>query len=311
MMKALRTHTRGGPENLVYEDAPRPAPAAGEVLVEVHAAAVTFDEFQWPETWEDAQGNDRTPVIPAHEVSGVITAVGDGVDRFRPGDEVYGRISFTRNGAAAEYVAVETADLAIRPRTIGHVESAALPLAALTAWQALVDHAHLKADEHVLVLGGSGGVGVYAVQLAARLGAKVSATARGSDLQLVRELGADLAIDYRDTAAEAELAPADIVIDTVGGATLERSVELTAPGGRVITLGAPPPADLAAGRDATVTFFIVKDNPDQLAHIAALVDDGHIRPIVAQVYPLADGRAAYENGPQQGKPGKTVLLVKS
>ena len=311
MMNAVRSHKRGGAETLVSEQAPKPTPVSGEVLIEVHAAGITFHELLWDASWQDAKGQDRTPIVPAHEVSGVVAALGEGVTQFEVGDEVYGRIDFNRDGAAAEYVAVPTDDLALRPRTIGHVESAALPIAALTAWQALVDHADVKPGEHVLVLGGSGGVGVYAVQLAAHLGATVSATARGTDLQLVVDLGADLVLDYRNATEENVLSPADVIIDTVGGGALARAADLVAPGGRLVTLGAPPSSELTEGRDFTATFFVVESKHEQLAHLATLVDDGRLRPVVAQVYQLSEGRAAYEDGPLQGKAGKTVIEVKS
>jgi NADPH:quinone reductase-like Zn-dependent oxidoreductase len=309
-MMAVRSHTRGGPETLVYEEAPMPVAAAGEVLVEVHAAAITFDELLWDETWRDANGNDRIPIIPSHEVSGVVVAVGDGAARLAVGDEVYGRIDFNRDGAAAEYAAVPEADLAVRPRTVGHVEAAALPLAALTAWQALVDHGQVSSGDHVLVLGGSGGVGSYAVQLAHILGATVSATARGSDLSTVVELGADLALDYASAPEENLLQPADVVIDTVGSPALERAIDLVKPGGRLVTLSAPPADSLTAGRDITATFFVVGPDHDALAHLAALVDDGSLKPIVAGVFPLSAGRTAYEEGRTLHRPGKTVYSVR-
>jgi NADPH:quinone reductase-like Zn-dependent oxidoreductase len=309
-MQALRAHTRGGPETLVFEEAPVPVAGPGEILVEVHAAAITFAEFTWDETWQNADGSDRTPIIPSHEVSGVVAAVGDGVTEFAAGDEVYGRIRFDRDGAAAEYVVMEVEDAAIRPRSVGHVESAALPLAALTAWQALVDHARVQPGEHVLVRGASGGVGVYVVQLARILGASVSATARGSDLGLVLDLGADLVIDYADATDDNVLELADVVIDTVGAPSLARAFELVKPGGRLVTLTAPPPPELTEGRDVTATFFVVAADPGELRRIAELVDDGSLRPVVAQTFPLAEGRAAYEEGPRLHKAGKTVLVVR-
>jgi NADPH:quinone reductase-like Zn-dependent oxidoreductase len=309
-MQALRAHTRGGPETLVFETAPAPVAGPGEILVEVHAAAITFAEFTWDETWQNADGSYRTPIIPSHEVSGVVAAVGEGVTEFAVGDEVYGRIRFDRDGAAAEYVAMEVADAALRPRSVGHVESAALPLAALTAWQALVDHARVQPGEHVLVTGASGGVGVYVVQLARILGATVSATARGSDLDLVLDLGADLVIDYANATDQNVLEAADVVIDTVGGPVLERSLGLVKPGGRFVTLSAPPAPELTEGRDVTAMFFVVGPDPAELRRIAELVDDGSLRPIVAQTFPLAEGRSAYEQGPQLHRPGKTVLVVR-
>ena len=158
-MMALRAHTQGGPEVLVYESAPRPTPGNGEVLIAVHAAAITFAELTWPETWASG-GVDRTPVIPSHEFSGVVAEIGDGVTGLSVGDEVYGLVPFDRDGAAAEYVSVPATSVATRPRTVSHVVAAAAVLPALTAWEALVDHAKVQPGQRVLVRGGAGGVGV-------------------------------------------------------------------------------------------------------------------------------------------------------
>jgi hypothetical protein len=165
-MMALRAHARGGPEQLVYEAAPVPVPGPGEALVAVHAAAITFAELSWDPSWTTRDGRDRTPVIPSHEVSGTVAGLGPGpgADGLTVGEEVYGLIDFDRDGAAAEYVTVPAAHLAARPRSVSDEEAATLPLAALTAWQALVDHAALKPGERVLVQGGAGGVGSYAVR---------------------------------------------------------------------------------------------------------------------------------------------------
>lgn len=309
-MMALRSHRRGGPETLVYEAAPTPVPATGEVLVEVHAAAITFTELGWNETWRSADGRDRTPIIPSHEVSGVVAGLGDGVDRFVIGDEVFGRIGFNRDGAAAEYTAVPANDLALRPLSVGHVESATVPLAALTAWQALADHARVRPGEHVVVLGGAGGVGGYAVQLARHLGATVSATARGADMDFVLGLGADVVLDYANANENNVLDLADVVIDAVGGPTSERAVRLVRPGGRLVTFSQPVDQAITEGRDLSTHFFIVEADPDELAGIAALVDAGKLRPTVAAVYALADGRSAFVEGPKAHAPGKTVLTVR-
>src|SRR6476620_6190153 len=232
-MTALRAHRRGGPEVLDVEPAPVPQPAAGEVLVAVHAAGITFDELTWDETWT------HVPVIPSHEVSGVVAATGTGVTDFAVGDEVYGLIRFDRDGAAADYVTVPAADLATRPTTVSHVVSAALPLAGLTAWQALVDHAKVQPGERVLVLGGAGGVGALTVQVAHILGAEVIATVRGDVADVVREFGANRVIDVR--TARIEERSYDVVIDTVGGTTLDGAFDYARPGGRLVTLAAPPP----------------------------------------------------------------------
>ncbi|MEZ0075552.1 NADP-dependent oxidoreductase [Planotetraspora sp. GP83] len=309
-MMALRAHTRGGPEQLVYETAPVPVPGPGEVLVAVHAAAITFTELLWDKSWTDEQGADRTPVIPSHEVSGVVAAQGQGVTDFAVGDEVYGLIEFTRDGAAAEYVTVPADALAHKPRTVSHVEAAALPLAALTAWQALVDHARLTSGEKVLVHGGAGGVGVYAVQVAASLGAQVVATDLPVHTGMVKDLGAERFIDITTEAFDETTSGLDVVLDTVGGATLERSYGVLRPGGRLVTLGAPPSSELAGKHDVNAMFFVVRPDRPELAHIATMVDGGLLRPVVSQTFPLAEGRTAFLSGKQPHPPGKTILVVR-
>jgi NADPH:quinone reductase-like Zn-dependent oxidoreductase len=307
-MAALRAHRRGGPEQLIVERAPIPAPAADEVLVAVHAAAITFDELTWEETWT-RDGVSRTPVIPSHEVSGVVREPAPGVADFAPGDEVYGLIGFDRDGAAAEFVSVPAADLAAKPSTVSHAVAAALPLAGLTAWQALVDHAGVRPGEAVLVHGGAGGVGALTVQLAAMLGARVTATVRSDAGDLVRGYGAARVIDVRtDTFDDAAY---DVVIDTVGGETLDRSFSVLRRGGRLITLSAPPPAGRADEYGVTATFFIVTPDRAQLVELAALVDSGRLRVEIAQTFPLAQGREAFESRHSPGRPaGKTVIVVR-
>ncbi|MEV4826529.1 NADP-dependent oxidoreductase [Micromonospora sp. NPDC049274] len=309
MMKALRAYERDAPDTLVYEDAPVPTPVRGEVLVAVSAAGITFAELGWEQSWRTADGGDRIPMIPSHEVSGVVAATGEAVTDLAVGDEVYGLIDFNRNGAAAEFVTVDASALAHRPRRIGHVETAALPLAALTAWQALHDHARIASGEHVLIHGGAGGVGAFAVQLAALHGARVTATAREADAVLLGELGATRVIDYTKRPFEAEVSDVDVVIDTVGGETLVRSVAVLRPGGRLVTLSAPPSAGLGEERKATLMFFVVTPSRSQSARLAQLVDDGALRVLVARTFPLSDGRQAYA-GNDGHRPGKTVLTVR-
>jgi NADPH:quinone reductase-like Zn-dependent oxidoreductase len=313
-MQAVRAHVRGGPEVLEYESAPVPQPAADEVLVQVHAAAITFAELTWDESWT-RDGNDRTPVIPSHEVSGTVLEMGAAAAALLPagigiGDDVYGLIRFDRDGAAAEYVAVPAADLAAKPSTVSHIVAAALPLAALTAWQALVDHAELRAGERVVVLGGAGGVGVFAVQLARHLGATVAATARSRDADFVRALGAETVLGF-ETEDVHELAEFDVVIDAAGGPVRDSSFRLARRGGRLITLSAPPPADRVTEYGVAATFFVVSPDRAQLATIAGLVDAGVLTVPVAATFPLAEGRQAYQSGAGSGRrPGKTVLVVR-
>jgi NADPH:quinone reductase-like Zn-dependent oxidoreductase len=320
-MTALRAHHRGGPEVLTVEQAPVPVPAPGEVLVAVHAAAITFDELIWTETWM-RDGADRTPTIPSHEVSGVVAATGTAADKewateFAIGDEVFGLIPFDRDGAAAEYVTVPAADLAARPSTVSHTESAALPLAGLTAWQALVEHAHVQAGESVLVLGGAGGVGALTVELACSLGAEVTTTVRSDAARdLVTKLGAVHVIDTRTiefdgSEFDGAATSYDVAVDTVGGQTLERAFAVLRPGGRLVTLSGPPPEGMAEAYDVESTFFIVTPDRSQLARLAELVDAGRLHVAIAATFPLRDGRAAFESGRlSHRRPGKTVLIVR-
>jgi NADPH:quinone reductase-like Zn-dependent oxidoreductase len=303
-MQAVRAHSRGGAEKLRVEEAPVPVPAADEVLVRVHAAAITYDELLWDESWS-RDGQDRTPIIPSHEVSGVVAAVGDDVVDLTVGQEVYGLVEFDRDGAAAEYVAVPAGDLTAKPSTVDHVRAAALPLAALTAWQALLDHAHLTAGESVLVLGGAGGVGAYVVQLAHHFGARVTATVAGTDsIDYVTALGAEQVFVL---AAEGTF---DVVVDTVGGPALTAAYARVRDGGRLITLSAPPTPDLRGGRDLHDEFFVVRPDRAELEQLALLVDAGSLKPLVGETFPLADAVTAYTDRGRHGGPGKTVLVVR-
>jgi NADPH:quinone reductase-like Zn-dependent oxidoreductase len=313
-MMALRAHARGGAEQLVYEAAPVPVPGPGEALVAVHAAAITFAELTWDLSWTTRDGRDRTPVIPSHEVSGTVAGLGPDAGGFTVGDEVYGLIDFDRDGAAAQYVSLPAAHLAVGPRSVSHTEAATLPLAALTAWQALTDHAALEPGEQVLVQGGAGGVGSYAVQLAAILGGTVTATGRAKDRDFVQGLGAgtylapgdDGAADYGAAAQQGF----DVVIDTVGGAVLDASYALTRRGGRLVTLGAPPSAEKAAELGVRAVFFVVTPDTAGLIRLAGLVDEGRLRPILSQTFPLREGRRAFESATLPRPPGKTVLIVR-
>jgi NADPH:quinone reductase-like Zn-dependent oxidoreductase len=309
-MTALRAHRRGGPEVLVVESAPIPVPAAGEVLVAVHAAAITFDELTWEETWT-RNGLSRTPIIPSHEISGVVAEIASGVTDFEPGENVYGLIRFDRDGGAADYVTVPADDLAAKPSTVSHTVAAALPLAGLTALQALVDHAHVQRGDRVLVTGGAGGVGALAVQLAAQFGADVTTTLRSDAVELARNLGARNVIDVRTQAFDDGGSAYDVVIDTVGGDTLDRSFAVLRRGGRLVTLSEPPAADKADEYGLSAAFFIVTPSREQLVQLAALVDGDQLHVEIAATFPLAQGREAFESGQRAvRRPGKTVIVVR-
>ncbi len=306
-MKALRAHHRGGPEVLVFEQAPVPTPGPDEVLVAVRAAAITFDELLWEETWL-RDGADRTPIIPSHEFSGEVAAVGSGVSGVAVGEAVYGMVPFDRDGAAADFAVVPATHVSAKPRMLTDVEAAALPLPALTAQQALFDHARVLAGEKVMVLGATGGVGGYAVQLAALAGADVTATSRGA-VDYVRGLGARRVIDVRGADLAAETGGYDVVIDTVGGDTLERAYALPRRGGRLVTLQTPPDRAVADRLGITATFFVVSTDSAQLARLADTVDARGLRVTVAATFALRDGAAAYASRSRDRRPGKTVLVI--
>jgi NADPH:quinone reductase-like Zn-dependent oxidoreductase len=238
-----------------------------------------------------------------------VAAIGESVTGVAAGDAVYGLIDFDRDGTAAEYVTVKATTLAARPGSVTDVEAATLPLAALTAWQALVDHAGLLSGERVLVQGGAGGVGVYAVQIASLLGGEVTATGRAASEDFVRQLGATEFVSAPSPSGHGQPDGFDVVIDTVGGEVLTASFDLLRPGGRLVTLAAPPDQAQAAEHNVRAIFFVVEPDRDDLVEIAELADQGRLRPIVSQTFALADGRRAYESGSQPHPPGKTVLVV--
>jgi NADPH:quinone reductase-like Zn-dependent oxidoreductase len=235
-MRALRIHERGGPEGLSYEEAPRPEPGTGDVLVRVGAASFTPTELTWPSTWVDRLGHDRRPVIPGHEVSGVVEALGFGTTRFAVGDAVYGLTDWYRDGSLAEYVAVEGRNLAPKPASLDHVRAAALPMPGLTAWQALFVHGGLSGGQTVLIHGAGGGVGSVAVQLARAAGARVIATGRAGVRDLVTELGAERFVDLDRERFEDVAQEVDLVVDLVGGETLRRSGATVREGGVVVSV---------------------------------------------------------------------------
>jgi NADPH:quinone reductase-like Zn-dependent oxidoreductase len=292
-MRAIRLHAPGGIGALVEERVETPQPGPGEALVHVHAAAITRDELDWPV--------DRLPAIPSYELSGAVDATGPGVEGLATGDEVYALADFGRDGAAAEYAVLAEGLLAPKPTTLDHVESASIPLAGLSAWQALFDHGNLQAGERVLVHGAAGGVGSFAVQLAAWRGAHVIGGASAGGVEITRALGADEVVDTSATSFEEVVEPVDLVFDTSGGDLLARSPAVLREGGRLVSVAEEPKG---AG-----IYFVVEPNRGQLGELARLADAGDLRPLVDSVYPLADARAAFERSMATGKRGKVVLRV--
>ena len=304
-MKAIRTHEPTGISGLVFEEAPDPTPNFCEVLVKVAACGITHNELDWP-IWTCRAGHRRTSVIPGHEVSGVVAALGFGTAGLAVGDEVYGLTDQLRDGAAAEYVAVEARNLAAKPRTVDHVHAAAVPRAGLTAWQGLFDHGKLAKGQTVVIHGAGGAVGSMAVQLARWAGAEVVGTGRSHSRELVTELGADRYVALDAERVDDLTGRADLVFDTIGGDVLAGSPALLKSGGRLVTVRADTPLPTTRDDIGTVV-FIQESNRAQLAELARLVDEGHLRPQVGAVYPLAQAVEAYSAKAAGGVSGRTVL----
>jgi NADPH:quinone reductase-like Zn-dependent oxidoreductase len=304
-MKAIRLYEPTGISGLVYEEVPDVRPGLCDVLVKVAACGITHNELDWP-VWTCRAGHQRGSVIPGQEVSGVVAALGYGTAGIAAGDEVYGLTDQLRDGAAAEYVAVEARNVAPKPKTVDHVHAAAVPRAGLTAWQALFDHGKLAGGQTVVIHGAGGAVGSTAVQLARWAGAQVIGTGRGHSRALVTELGADRFVALDAEPLEDAAGQADLVLDTIGGEVLARSAALLKPGGTLVTIKAA--AELPTGRDdITTVVFVQEASRAQLAELARLVDEGHLRPQVGQVYPLAQAAEAYSAKAAGGIPGRVVL----
>jgi NADPH:quinone reductase-like Zn-dependent oxidoreductase len=292
-MRAIRLHAPGGLHRLVAERVETPSPGSGEALVRVHAAAITRDELDWPA--------DRLPATPSYELSGVVVAAGPHVDDLAVEDPVYALADFERDGAAAEYAVVAAELLAPKPQALSYVESAAVPLAALGAWQGLFDHGKLAPGERVLVHGAAGGVGSFAIQLARHRGAHVIGTASTSGVDTARELGADEVVDNTRARFEEAVDPVDLVFDTAGGELLERSPAILRDGGRLVSVAEEPSGE--------GVYFIVEPNREQLVEIGRLADGGALQALVDSVFPLGEARQAFERSMQPGKRGKVVLRV--
>ncbi|GHO90202.1 NADPH:quinone reductase [Reticulibacter mediterranei] len=309
-MKAIRIHDRGGPEHLVYEEAPQPHPGPGEVLVRVYATGVIASELRWDETYETKAGSKLVLPIPGRDLSGVVEEVGPGTPILTKGSQVYAMMDYGRDGAEAEFTIALPSELAPKPRTLDYVQAAAVPLTALTAWQALFDHASLVAGQTVLIHGAAGGVGVFAVQLAHWAGAHVIATASAHNRDFLHELGANEVIDYTTTRFEDGVHDVDLVFDTVGGDTLQRSWQVIKPGGVLVTIVSPQPSfEKAKAHGIHPFWFIVEPNRDELIQVGTLIDSGHLRPIIDTVFPLSQARQAYEQGARGHTRGKIVLRV--
>ncbi|HVI55689.1 MAG TPA: NADP-dependent oxidoreductase [Luteibacter sp.] len=317
MKAAWIADAAGGDLSIRVGDTDPPAHADERLLVNVDAVGLTFGEPHWVTNGTMAlpDGSKRPlPVIVGHEFAGRVAHVGSATSGFSVGDRVVGLIDFWRNGAAAEQASVLPGEIARLPDAVSAVEASTLPIGALTAWQGLFDFARLKAGETVLIHGGAGAVGTFAVQIAKGIGARVVATARGDEgLALCRELGADVAIDTTQGRFEDSAGAVDVIFDTVGRDLLERSWQFAKPGTRLVTISgeaedAPSP-ERAQQLGIEAFWFIVKPDPAQLAEIVRWVADGRIAVQVDRTYRLGEARKAFLDADSRAKRGKTVLTV--
>ncbi|WP_331773085.1 NADP-dependent oxidoreductase (plasmid) [Embleya sp. NBC_00888] len=333
-MRAVMVERYGGEAGVRTREAPEPNVGADDVLVRVHAAGVNPLDLKIRDGEFKAILPYRVPFILGNDLAGVVVDVGAAVTRFAVGDEVYARPDKDRIGTFAELIAVHQDDLAAKPATLTMQDAASLPLVALTAWQALVERAHVRPGRKVLIHAGSGGLGTIAIQLAKHLGAHVATTAGTDNIDLVESLGADVVVDYKKQDFATVLHDYDVVLDTLGGETLTKSLDVLKPGGKVVSVAGPPDATFARElganpiirlamtalsfrtrrrarrRQVTYSFLFMRASGDQLREITALVDTGKIRPVVDRVFPFEhakDALAYVEQG--RAKAGKVVITM--
>jgi NADPH:quinone reductase-like Zn-dependent oxidoreductase len=308
-MKAIVIHEYGGPEILKYEDVPRPEPEHDQLLIRVVAAGVNPVDGMIRSGLFAKDGSRAFPIILGGDVAGVVEKIGSKVTKFKAGDPVFAYVSLDNSGGYAQYALVKEGEAAPKPKSLTYVEAAAVPIVALTAWQALVDTAKLSAGQTVLIHGGSGGVGSFAIQIAKARGAKVIATASKANQDLLKELGADTAVDYTKQKFEDVAKDVDVVLDSIGKDTLARSYGVVKKGGFIVSLVARPnqaELDKHGIRGAALS---VEPNSEELAEIGRLIDEKKIRVIVSQTLPLAEARKAQEQAATGHTRGKIVLKI--
>jgi NADPH:quinone reductase-like Zn-dependent oxidoreductase len=333
-MRAFILDRYGSADRLRAGDMPEPEPREDEVLVHVHAAGVNLLDSKIRNGEFKLILPYRLPLILGHDVAGVVVRVGSRVRRFKPGDEVYARPADGRIGAFAEFVALNEDDIAIKPKALTMEEAASIPLVGLTAWQALIERANLRRGQKVLIHAGSGGVGTFAIQLAKHVGATVATTTSTANVDLVRSLGAGIAIDYKKEDFAHVLRDYDVVLNSLDKVTLEKSLRVLKPGGQLISISGPPDAAFARSigaswvlrmmmgflsygirskakrRQAHYSFLFMRASGEQLAEITSLIDGGAIRPVVDRIFPFASTKEAMAYVESGRAKGKVVLSLK-
>lgn len=305
-MKAIIvTNEAEGTAGMKLVEHPEPTPAMNEVIVQVHASGFTFNELEWPSTWTDRYDVSRTPSIPGHEFSGVVTALGYGTTGLSVGQRVFGLADWYRNGSLAEYIAIEARNLAPLPGDIDFTVGAALVMPGLTAWQGIFDHGKIQSGQSVIVHGAAGVVGSMAVQLAREAGAYIIGTGRANGRQTALDFGAHEYIDLDNDKLE-DVGKVDLVFDVLGGDITTRSAGVIRAGGTLVTITGPSEARPVDGRTID---FIVEANPGQLTELAQRVRDGRLKTNVGNVSTLENAIAAF--APNVTLTGKTIIRLRS
>ena len=308
-MKAVRIHQYGGREVLSIDDIPVPAIAPDEVLVRVVAASINPVDWKVREGYLAQMIPHALPLTLGWDVSGVVEAVGAQVTGWQAGDAIFSRPDLARNGTYAEFVAIRANECARKPRTVSHVEAASLPLAGITAWEAMMDTAQVKPGQRVLVQAGSGGVGSLAIQLVKAAGATAIATASSRNRALVESLGVDQFVDYTATRVADAVEPVDAVFDTIGGEVQEAAWSILKPGGIQVSIISPPSEEKANAMGLRAGFVFIGPNAPVLERLADMVDSGKLRPIVGAEFALEDIAAAHALSESGRAVGKIVLYV--
>jgi NADPH:quinone reductase-like Zn-dependent oxidoreductase len=308
-MKAIRIHEYGGPDVLELNEIAIPQPAAGEVLIKVYATSINPVDWKIREGLRKEKFPGNLPLTLGWDVSGVIEKVGDKVQHFKMGDEVYSRPDPTKNGTYAEYVVVKANEVGFKPKSIDHIKAAAVPLAGLTAWQGLFKYGQLQRGQKVLIHAAAGGVGTFAVQFARWKGAYVIGTASESNLDFIKQIGAHEAIDYKNEAFEDKLHNIDLVFDTIGGDTQKRSLAVLKNGGRLITTLKPENKEEARLKSIHIEGFMAQSDPKDLQQMADLIDEGQVDPVISMVMSLEEAKRAEMISEEGHTRGKIVLKV--
>jgi NADPH:quinone reductase-like Zn-dependent oxidoreductase len=309
LMKAIVLHAYGGGELLKYEDAPRPEPKEDEILIRVMAASVNPVDAMIRQGYLARVTGDKFPLIPGMDAAGVVEKIGSKIKKFEVGDPVYAFFTLKSEGGYAEFAVAQEGEAALKPKTVTYEQAAAVPAAGSTAWQALVETAKLGPGQTVLIHGGSGGVGHFAIQIAKARGAKVIATASASNQDFLKEMGADQAIDYTTTKFEDVVKDVDVVLDAVGGDTLARSYGVVKKGGIIVSITDDPDKAALDAHGIRGTSISAVPKANVLEELAQLIDAKKIRPVVSQVLPLAETAKAHQQIATRHTRGKIVLKV--